>query len=162
MKFKIKKGRHYHSSHWNRIAWMLSKDNTLVQNIVIPKEAWYPDDPNTKDDSDYNKLFGFGQFNHHKNSARFVWLPDFFREGYFDIFAYVYQNGKWKSKYITNVRAEETNAYWLEAYDGAGYMFTVNGKELMFPATNTPYRWILQPFHGGDLKAPQTYTIEIY
>jgi hypothetical protein len=88
LKWIINKGCHFSlSNFWQRF---IPKIGTSPVNYKfnIPKETYFPYvDPN---DLDINKLAGFSFLNHHTNSVRIGWVPNFKKENTISLYIYIY------------------------------------------------------------------------
>ncbi len=71
MIFKIKKGSHYSNNFIHKLVSFFTTSGRLSKLIEFDETAIYTD--NTEDKYDVNKLFGFSNGLHHKNSYRFGW-----------------------------------------------------------------------------------------
>jgi hypothetical protein len=93
--YKIKKGDHYCSmSIFEKIGAMGWKVKTMDVKFLFRPECWWAP-PRNNDDLDQNKLAGIGfGTNHHKNSVRFTWVPDFDKQNVIKIFGYTYDEKK--------------------------------------------------------------------
>jgi hypothetical protein len=76
--YKIKKGDHYASmSVFEKIGAMGWKVKSVSLKFIFRPECWWAP-PRNNDDLDLNKLAGIGYgMNHHQNSVRLAWVPDF-------------------------------------------------------------------------------------
>jgi hypothetical protein len=166
MIYTIHKGKH---RSWPFIFGLHVKP-WMERDVVFDDTAAY-DLPGNEDDSDVNKLFGFGYLNggHHKDSARFGWNYNN-ESGRINLFVYCYVNGNRIIQHICSVlpyhkvrlRIAETlsGEYWFAVHDGVE-----NWNEMGFvriPYThNKKIRYKLGCFFGGNNPAPQDIKIKI-
>ena len=89
--YKIKKGNHYHSNLQERMLFFTNKKSRF--DVTFGDMCWYRREsiPGTADDGDKNKLHGLRFINDHKNSAAFVWRPNFDNTGFIDIFLFFFR-----------------------------------------------------------------------
>lgn len=157
LKFIIKKGEHYHSNLLARF-WMFNFQDSIKYRVKFDEGCYYPRiDANSMD---LNKLFGAGAWNHHKNSVRFAWRPDFKQKNVIEIWAYWYEDKKREMKKIRNVWINSWEDYKIKKTPD-GFVFTVGTKSLYIDFSPPQPFWIrLWPYFGGDNTAPNTMTIE--
>jgi len=104
-KYTIRKNRHY-AKGW---IWRLFNVHFGIKSVqyeVMFSESCYWRPPRDKDDYDSNKLCGLGfGFNHHRNSIRVVWKPDFENKNMIKLYGYIYDpfNDGHVSKYICDM-----------------------------------------------------------
>jgi hypothetical protein len=157
-KYKIKKGRHYHSNFFQRLNFLNLKKN-LAYNAELDASCWYPEE--TVKNLGYNKLFGMGSINPRKNSARIVWLPDFEHKNQFRLFAYSYENNKrLEAKFLTNVQANRKFKAEIRA-SGGNYAFMLEGVQFNLTHGKVKRGIRLQPYFGGQDKAYQTMLVRL-
>lgn len=111
-------------------------------------------------DNDINKLFGFSYGYHHSNSIRIGWKSF---EDNIALFAYIYENGVRKTKWITKIPVE-TDAIVSIDYDSANSLiyFSCNGKFITMPyKVGVTAGYYLKPYFGGDCNAPETMYIDM-
>ena len=84
------------------IGW---KIKTLSLRFVFRNECWWAPARN-QDDLDQNKLAGIGfGTNHHNNSVRLTWVPDFDNPGMIRVSGYTYDEKKEGQKFtITEIK----------------------------------------------------------
>jgi hypothetical protein len=145
------------------IGWKINKINL---RFSFRKECWWAPPRNT-DDLDQNKLAGIGfGTNHHNNSVRLTWVPDFENEGMIRVSGYTYDEKKEGQKftiaYITSVHVEEIVTGKIESRDG-GYYLTVKDVTIRMENNkadpNLCFR--LFPYFGGNNTAPHDMVIEL-
>lgn len=165
--YEIKKGNHYCSmSVFEKIGAIGWKVKTMDLKFSFRSECWWAPPRNT-DDLDLNKLagIGFGP-NHHNNSVRLAWVPDFDNQGVIKIFGYTYdeknEGPKFEYLFIKSVNVLEPCTGKIESRDGA-YFLTVNGTTVQMANQkadpNLCFR--LYPYFGGNNTAPHDMTIEL-
>jgi hypothetical protein len=165
--YLIKKGNHYASmSFFEKIGAIGWNIRTLSVKFVFRKECWWAP-PRNQDDHDLNKLAGIGfGTNHHQNSVRLAWVPDFENEGMIQVYGYTYdektEGQKLTMTFIKSVRVLETNTGKIESRDGV-YYITVNDVTIRMdnvnPDPNLCFR--LFPYFGGNNTAPHDMTVEL-
>ncbi len=158
MKYKIKKGKHYHSNWTARIKALFDIRNRsrIAYKAMLEENCWYPESfVNT---AGYNKLFGGGALLHKQNSARFVWQPDYDNEGQFKIYSYVYTNGEWDAKYLFNMHVGQ----WYDmriVKQPTGYLFDWTDGYDLITHPKPGLKKLLQPYFGGHDTAYNNMTI---
>jgi hypothetical protein len=165
--YLIKKGSHYATMSLfekiGAIGWNIKKLN--IRFVFNPACWWAP--PRNADDLDQNKLAGIGfGTNHHNNSVRLTWVPDFENRGMIKVSGYTYDerqaDPKFAITFIKTVRVEETHLASIECRDGS-YVLTVDGvsvtMENRFSDPNLCFR--LYPYFGGNNTAPQDMAVEL-
>ena len=156
MLYKIKKNKH---DTFNFI--FLSRQDEMVREICF-SDSCYWDNPRNNDDYDINKLYGFSQGWHHKNSIRFGWMPDFNIKKMIKIYAYYYNNGERFHEYMTTIKTGENHFTSIKINDdNAELMF--DNKLLIIDYKRPKYflSYNLYPYFGGDNTAPNDMEIEI-
>jgi hypothetical protein len=157
-KYKIKKGRHYHSNFFQRLNFLNLKRN-LGYTVEFDTSCWYPEEK--VNNLGYNKLFGMGSVNPKKNSARIVWLPDFEHKNQFRLYAYAYENkNRLEVVYLTNVQANKKFRAEVRA-NGSHYAFRLDEFQLKQPHGKVKRGIRLQPYFGGRDKAYQTMFVRL-
>jgi len=155
MKFTIKQGSHY----TNKRLWIWfnrkQKSDRLAYSVVLSEEAWFEDRMVAW--SGWSKIFGFGGFNHHNNSARLVWRPDPTVYGKLIVAAYTYENGEWtatefSSCYVENavsmaIKAEKFTH--LNEDNFSGYRFYCGKDSIFVEHQNPEHKKKLWPYFGG-------------
>ena len=165
--YLIQKGSHYASmSIFEKIGAIGWNIRALSFRFVFRKECWWAPARNP-DDYDQNKLAGIGfGLNHHNNSVRLTWVPDFEKEGMIRVSGYTYDEKKDDPKftiaYITSVHVGETVKGKIESRDG-GYFITVNDVTIrMDNAKKDPNLCFrLFPYFGGNNTAPHDMVVEL-
>lgn len=178
MVYKIKKGKHYPEKIClPRI--FFGKDR-FRWKVLFSDQCWYPIGV-SNDDYDINKLCGvFLGFRKANGSFRVGWLPDFEKKGYIKLYAYGYivVNGTKvpNFKYLLTVK---TNTYFtvkLLVIGKSNRIVTLRVERDANLTDQTIGEWatasfdevskcrsgiIHRPYHGGNLTAPNDYTIEV-
>ncbi|MEI7897287.1 MAG: hypothetical protein WCJ26_09645 [bacterium] len=165
--YLIKKGNHYASmsifEKIGAIGWNL---RTLNLRFVFRKECWWGP-PRNQDDNDLNKLAGIGfGSNHHNNSVRLAWVPDFASQGMINVYAYTYdekkENPKHTSVFIKSVHVEEIITGKIESRDGSYYLTVKDVTVRMDNIKSDPNLCFrLYPYFGGNNTAPNDMVIEV-
>ena len=156
MKYLIKKGKRYHSNLLARINFINLK-NKIKYDVCFDQSCYYPYINN--DSKDLNKLFGYGAYDHHINSVRFAWRPDF-ETGKIEIFAYWYETQIRGMKKICNVSTGVFNTFSIERENDM-YMLKVNTKSIIVDFEKKRPIWRKGfPYFGGNNTAPNDMTIE--
>ena len=160
--YKIKKGKHRASGLNFGINFKKYKETW----VNFTDSCWY--EKENGDSEDLNKLFGFGtSLNHHKNSVRFAWKPDFENKGVIEIYAYQYNGGERQFKHVTDVPVNKNILYTI-SLDGLTSEFNIynpddeygiHSVEMKYPLSNINVGFKLFPYFGGDNKSPQTMRI---
>ena len=165
--YEIKKGSHYASmSIFEKIGAIGWKIKNLSIRFIFREACWWSPARNT-DDLDQNKLAGIGfGTNHHNNSVRLTWVPDFDRPGMINVYGYTYDDKKEGQKFtIAFIRAvrvlEPVNAR-IESRDGA-YFITVQDVTVRMENNKTDPNlcFRLFPYFGGNNTAPHDMVIEL-
>ena len=165
--YLIKKGDHYCSmSILEKIGAIGFNAKKYSAKFMMHKECWWAT-PRNSDDYDQNKLTGIGYgLNHHNNSVRLTWVPDFAINGLIKISGYTYDEksttAKYTIKYITSVQVGQIYTATIET-KGSQYAISVNGVSILMdnlhPDPNLSFR--LYPYFGGNNVAPQNMIIEL-
>lgn len=158
MKITIKKGKHTHSNVLFRMMNTISFGKSFAKKVTFDAGCYFPYLNN--DSKDFNKLLGVRYFDDHINGGYIVWRPDFENKGMIELWAYGYENQlRYKHK-ITNVRTGvEFFASVTKLKDA--YLFQVDETRYMHPHEN-PQAWVtVQPYFGGNNKAPYDIKIEL-
>ena len=158
VQYTISEGRQY----CDKRGIVAVKDSVLSFKVKFDSSAIYTTS-DAANQSDINKLFGFGDNNaldHHQYSARFGWR---WSDQALRLFAYVYNKGVMSFKEIGSVQigAENTCSIKIE---GDKYLFSLNGTEITMPRASTTALaegYKLWPYFGGDESAPHTISIWI-
>lgn len=165
--YRIKQGDHYAKiSLFEKIGAMGWKIRSARLKFIFHSDCWWAP-PRNADDQDLNKLAGIGYgTNHHNNSVRLAWVPDFTRDGVIRLYGYTYDelksDPKFRYEFITNVMVRQPCQASIES-TGKQYVITVNGVTVRMENTqadpNLCFR--LFPYFGGNNTAPQDMTIEL-
>lgn len=165
-KYTIKKGHHYCQCfwlkfftgwHWNKKSWKIS--------FKFDQNCWWSPIRND-DDYDINKLYGIGfGLNHHKNSCRLGWIPEFDEKNIFRLFAYVYDTkngehisvemGKFQAGiiYVCNIESKDNKYYFSCPFIGTAEIDN-NKKDCKLQTE-------LNFYHGGNNTAPKDENVWI-
>jgi hypothetical protein len=165
--YLIKKGNHYASmSFFEKIGAIGWNVKTLSLRFSFRKECWWAG-PRNQDDLDQNKLGGIGfGTNHHNNSVRLTWVPDFENNGMIKVYGYTYDEKKEGQKfaitYIKSVHVEETVSGKIESRDKS-YFITVGDTTIKMDniKSDPGLCFRLFPYFGGNNTAPHDMVIEL-
>jgi hypothetical protein len=165
--YLIKKGNHYATmSLFEKIGAIGWNIRTMSVRFAFRNECWWTP-PRNQDDYDLNKLAGIGfGTNHHNNSVRLAWVPDFANQGMINVYGYTYDEKKEGQKFamtfIKSVHVGDIITGKIESRDG-GYFITVKDVNIrmdnLHGDPNPCFR--LFPYFGGNNTAPQDMTIEL-
>ena len=169
MKYVIKKGKHYSKFNLARLFPFIRLP--LQQEIKFDKHCWY--DIDSVEYTGYNKLTGVSGLNIHKNSARFVWQPDFHTYGIIKLYGYVYSDGgHWKDVYLCSVKTDTRFKVEIQ-YINNGWQFKVyvDGRNTIevytkFMVGTKPkgickYLFKAFPYFGGKSVAPKDIIVYV-
>lgn len=149
--YTIQKGQHSSGVHFKpclapAISFKVKFNNTCQYDIG-------------SDQGDINKLYGFSEGDHRKNSARIGWR---WYHDSLQIFGYTHVDSKFYYHYITSVYQYQEIPCSIIAI-GDQYHFTCNGIKIEM-ARSMYYkdeRYYLFPYFGGNIPSPHQVTIEI-
>lgn len=161
MIFTTKQGQHYSDQLLYKIANCINNTNRLAFVVTFTNSCAYT--LPKEDQEDINKLFGFSNGLHHKNSARFGWC---YLNGKIQLWAYFYNNGQRKHTYITSLEFNKPYQLYLTAHDDH-YEFMVDDDYTAVALIKVPkttanqlgYR--LWPYFGGNNASPQDIKIHL-
>jgi len=160
----IKKGHHY--VRWFQMFPMFHRNIKKVYFEIKfdPSCYWFPSRDN--DDTDKNKLFGLGfGFNHHKNSLRLAWVPNFSIPKNIDIYAYSYDaNQKEVTRiFITTVKVGKSFKGKITGLNKSRYLIVINDQPISIPNNSKDKNWgfYLRPYVGGNNTAIRTMKIDV-
>jgi hypothetical protein len=163
--YTIKKGSHYaKGTFWDKFTAIGFNRKILNATFCFSQSCWWAP-PRNNDDLDLNKLCGIGYgLNHHKNSVRLAWVPDFNQPGKIKIFGYTYDESSagHKSQFIKTVQAGSVcNGRIVN--NGANYQMSVDGTMItMENKSGDPGLCFgLFPYFGGNNTAPHDMDIEL-
>ncbi len=121
-----------------------------------------------KNQKDINKLFGLSYGWHHKNSIRFGWRCNGDR---ISILAYMYRDDERVNEWDENIYIEDIDInkeYSFEISFGDGnFLLAIFDKDKLIGTTILkagnlyPLGYYLNPYFGGDEKAPHDISIKI-
>jgi hypothetical protein len=150
MKLTIRQGWHYTNKRW--LIWLkkLNRYKRLAYSVSLSEDWWYEEKAVSY--SGWNKIFGFGAWYHHGNSARLVCQPDYNVKGRLNVAAYVYEQGDWEAYVFSHMYVKSATSMAVEVVDNEeeiGYRFYC-GKDSLFVAHINPrYDKKLWPYFGG-------------
>lgn len=161
IKYKIKKNTHY-SFPFYPLFHINTKE--INYKIKFDMNCWY-----SRDKVEYtgiNKLCGLGfGLNHHKNSIRIGWQPDFEMENSILLYAYWYDaktDGQYQSSLIGSIETNKEFTAGIKLLDNHYEVF-INSTNLSIENKYRDRKWgfYLRPYFGGKSRCPQTMTIKI-
>ena len=163
MIFKIKKNRHYSNRFLYKLFNLFNFDKRIKFKVMFDESSFY--DLGDKDQADINKLFGFSDGFHHKNSVRFGWNS--VSKDSVAIYSYCYINGVRKTHFITTVNINQEYKMSIKETDKF-YLFTIIDPEYNIVQdmvekgnTNNGFSYNLWPYFGGNKKAPHDIKISL-
>ncbi len=154
MRHLIKKNRHY-SLHLLKLHRNI-KSIELI-GLHFCKTAWY--NRCDVEHTGINKFAGLGfGLNHHKNSIRIGWQPDFETKGMFDIYVYWYDKGieGYQKQWLRKLAIDEIIDIKI-TINPEIYSITVTGVEgtAVPKSHNKNWGFKLVDYFGGKSKAPK-------
>lgn len=163
MIFKIKKNKHYSNRFIYKLFNLFNLDRRIKFKVMFNESSYYNlGNPNQ---SDINKLFGFSNGLHHKNSVRFGWNP--VSKDSVAIYSYCYINGVRKSHFITTVNINQEYRMSIKDCEKF-YLFTIINPDYNIfqdivekDDSVISLSYNLWPYFGGDEKAPHDISIKI-
>lgn len=158
MKFKIKKGKHKHSNFWARLNIFNAK-KLIKYKVKFDNNCWYPKINN--DSNDLNKIFGFGGADHHKNSIRLCWRPNFENKGTISIFTCWYDDQKRSSKKFCDMKVGEHVEFEIKKNKNGFSVKTSFHNDQINHSDPNPTWKRLWPYFGGNNTAPHNMMIEL-
>lgn len=156
--FTIKEGSHYASERYVETL----QSSVLTFEAKFDQSAVY-DLHDAAQQSNKNKLLGFSDCNslHHENSARFAWQ---WYNDRLEIFAYCYVNSVRVEKFIGVASLNQFENYRIELKEHEYVFYFNNEPPVTVERGNVGDRgvyYMLWPYFGGSLPAPQDVSIEI-
>jgi hypothetical protein len=163
--FTIKKGNHYSTGAWTKVFHPMWDKNSWAVSFIITDDCYWDTPRNHDDLTDVNKLFGVGfGLNHHRNSWRLGWQPDFDRNNWFEIFMYTYDENGHVTRKLMDVKANKVYSVTVESKDNK-YWFTCLDVGVMEYVDNINkdcgLQFPLYPYAGGDNSAIRDMTFFI-
>lgn len=162
MIFKIKKNRHYSNRFIYKLFNLFNFRKKISFNVSFDESSFYQ--LGNSDQLDVNKLFGFSNGYHHKNSARFGWNS--FSKDLVAIYSYCYVDGVRVMRFITTININ--SIYKMSIKDrGDDYLFTIIDPEynivqdIVSKTKNSNFNYSLWPYFGGNNKSPQNIKISL-
>lgn len=154
--YNIKKGSHY--VNWNQRIPIFHCNLTEVTFEFKPDPSLYWHPARNNDDNDQNKLFGLGfGFNHHKDSIRITWRPDFDNEGMIEYLAYWYDGEERKSETFGtfDCRSKKKLTGYISGLQTNEYKISFENNIVLAPNLSPDKKWglYLRPYVGGDNRA---------
>jgi len=160
MKYIIKKNKHY-AFGW---IWRIFNIHLYIKYISYEFKfnygCWYPRE--SVEYSGINKLCGLGYgFNHHKNSFRIGWQPDFDNPWVIRLYYYFYNadSKSYQSEYLTSVLSNQDikinihntliEIFWNNRYLQNFIPILIRSK----------FGFKLYPYFGGKSRAPNDICI---
>lgn len=141
----------YNKTEYSELRFVVKFDSTAIYNTIDPDNQY-----------DVNKLYGFSDndASHHEFSARIGWR---WSEGTLQLFAYVYNNGVFDFKPISEISIGAEHECSIKVA-GSEYIFSVDGRTTTMPRASTgdtAKGYKLFPYFGGDETAPHEIHIWI-
>lgn len=171
MKFTIPKNWHYSLPFFIQPHFNVEQS---IHSVKFEKNCWY--EKSEVEDTGINKLMGYGfGFDHHKNSIRIGWQPDFEKKDSILLYAYWYDETQegYQKKFIRDVQVNQQYDISITINEpcsdelGACYKLSVmnkNGGPDYFTEVpkNHDIKWgfVLRPYFGGNSRAP--WKMKIY
>jgi len=167
MNIVIKKGKHHASGLRLRpylgkriISWRVNMDISCLYSAI------------NDDSGDLNKLCGISCGNHHNNSLRFAWRPDFNQPGQIMIFAYWYVKGERWSLYIGNIChnvdyyfeltiGTPTVAFSFARVEKSGNITDRRVSFVKYKLPQPAIGYYLWPYFGGNNTTPHDMRIDL-
>lgn len=165
-KWTVWKGWHFSLSNiWERFIPRIGS-GPVTYKFKLPKETWFP--YADKDDLDINKLAGFSFLNHHTNSVRIGWTPDFDKEGYFTLYFYLYNGGIRTIKKFATIKADTDYSLTISFFKAVNYVnfYMVGDSQIqpvkaneVFVLPTLKLGYSLWWYFGGNKTAPKDMII---
>ncbi len=161
--YTIKKGNHYACPPTVAPLFFIKRIN-ISWRFRLSASCWYP--LGAINAHGVNKIVGlaFGT-NHHQNSIRLGFQPDFNKDGWFTIYAYWYHHGKRFYMPFANIPANKDHTFTIfERADGIFRLVLSNETqscEHFVSTTKSKIGYSLKPYFGGQSKAPWDMQIEV-
>ena len=169
--FVIPKGRH--EPRDKAEDGYVGKAKALEGYFELDRSFYYPRPNSSNDWMDISKLIGISQGNHLKNSWRIGFRPDYDRSKYIILYAFVHSkipvtsdaffNRSRQFSFVELGKVKVRNRYYFKI-DMAGQQYVIKGggQHIVLPIqvdrpTGILNNWgyLLNPYHGGNLRAPQ-------
>lgn len=154
MKFTINKGWHY--SYPFFLKPHCNIESVHFYDVKLDKNCWYE-----RDQVEYtgiNKLAGVGfGWNHHINSIRVGWQPNFDKKDYIKLHAYWYDQsdkGQYQEQYICDVKVNQKFDFNIDIFDDSYILNLCDNKFQIEKTHNKKWGFYLRPYFGGKSKAP--------
>ena len=150
--YTIKKGEHY-SNHTPKMCY---GKGSMRATFKFMDGCWFPLE--VQDDYAINKLCGFSNGLHNRNSVRLGWTPNK-EPGKIDLFFYLYINGVRKEqKFATVEIGLEYQLFIILTNNLCGFTLmrdgaTVATDSVYYPQPRCPFGYWLFPYLGGRLPA---------
>ena len=159
--YTIKKGKHKSGFRLPRVFFRTPKKMTV--RVGFHRNCWYQPSTDSVDWNDINKLCGFSQGRHHKNSYRIGWLPNFERKGIINLYHYSYSGGK---RDFVKFESIATGDYYdlnfeIRAYAFGGLQIIADNFSNEPHISQSWFGYFLYPYFGGDLKSPIKMEIDL-
>lgn len=164
MIFKIKKGHHYSDGFLYKIFNFFHKSDRIRKIVNFNENSKYIDE--TLDKFDVNKLFGFSNGYHHKNSYRFGWNC---LDGKIHIYAYSYINSIRQIDEICSINTNQEYKFIIKVNKNKVIFSVINDKFILTQIVQTMeklpknniIKYTLWPYFGGNKIAPKNILIEL-
>lgn len=161
MIFTIKKGHHYSNQFLYKLVTFFNFKNKRSNIVEFNESALYVD--SDKQNDYINKLFGFSNGLHHKNSYRFGWNC---LNNKLHIYAYTYINGVLNKQDMGVIEINKEYRFTIRVYDNkCVYTYSDSEYNVRQLIINVPFKkvfgYLLWPYFGGKKTALQKTTIKL-
>jgi len=161
MKFTIGKNRHYSRPYFISFHRNIKE---LYLNVKFDRNCWYE-----RDEVEYtgiNKIYGLGYgLNHHKNSIRLGWQPDFEDDCKKKIIIYAYWYDQsvdgYQKKEIGKVDISQVFESKIEIHRNKYNVILFENNYEIKKTHHKRWGMWLKPYFGGKSKAPNKMSIFI-
>jgi len=156
--YSLKEGTHY-SLHLPKFCYNRKE---LDVEVRFHKTCWFP--LILPDDYAINKLVGWSFGRHHKNSFRCGWRPAG-KEGYIDLFFYIYNDGERFEKFLATIQCGNTYGFKMKWHPEGCISIGASEKEVLvggiFFNKAPKLGYFLFPYFGGKNPTPHDMKIDL-